>query len=334
MEKQTITIYDVAREAKVSMATVSRVVNGNANVKQETKEKVEAVIERLGYRPNAVARGLASRRTTTIGVVIPDVTDHYFAELARGIDDVAAMYHYQIILANSDESDTKELQVLENLLSKQVDGIIFMGNLIDDDIRKEFAKADVPIVLAGSVDDVTDQPSVNIDYTSAIGEATTKLLKNGHKHVAFVTGSLDHGINREYKLKGYMNALAVAGVDYDESLVIQGDYDYQSGYQMAEMVRDAKATAAVVVNDEMAAGLLNAMTDAGVKMPEDFELITNNNSKLAVMTRPQMSSITQPIYDLGAVAMRMLTKLMNREELAVKNIILPHGYVDRDSTKQ
>ncbi|MGL5300885.1 MAG: catabolite control protein A [Weissella confusa] len=334
MEKQTITIYDVAREAKVSMATVSRVVNGNANVKQETKEKVEAVIERLGYRPNAVARGLASRRTTTIGVVIPDVTDHYFAELARGIDDVAAMYHYQIILANSDESDTKELQVLENLLSKQVDGIIFMGNLIDDDIRKEFAKADVPIVLAGSVDDVTDQPSVNIDYTSAIGEATTKLLKNGHKSVAFVTGSLDHGINREYKLKGYMNALAVAGVDYDESLVIQGDYDYQSGYQMAEMVRDAKATAAVVVNDEMAAGLLNAMTDAGVKMPEDFELITNNNSKLAVMTRPQMSSITQPIYDLGAVAMRMLTKLMNREELAVKNIILPHGYVDRDSTKQ
>ena len=334
MEKQTITIYDVAREAKVSMATVSRVVNGNANVKQETKEKVEAVIEQLGYRPNAVARGLASRRTTTIGVVIPDVTDHYFAELARGIDDVAAMYHYQIILANSDESDTKELQVLENLLSKQVDGIIFMGNLIDDEIRKEFAKADVPIVLAGSVDYVTDQPSVNIDYTSAIGEATTKLLKNGHKRVTFVTGSLDHGINREYKLKGYMNALAVAGVDYDESLVIQGDYDYQSGYQMAEMVRDAKATAAVVVNDEMAAGLLNAMTDAGVKMPEDFELITNNNSKLAVMTRPQMSSITQPIYDLGAVAMRMLTKLMNHEELAVKNIILPHGYVDRDSTKQ
>ena len=333
MEKQTITIYDVAREAKVSMATVSRVVNGNANVKQETKEKVEAVIERLGYRPNAVARGLASRRTTTIGVVIPDVTDHYFAELARGIDDVAAMYHYQIILANSDESDTKELQVLENLLSKQVDGIVFMGNLIDDGIRKEFARADVPIVLAGSVDHVSEQPSVNIDYTTAIGEATTKLLKNGHKRVAFVTGSLDHSINREFKLKGYMNALAVAGVDYDESLVLQGDYDYQSGYQIAALVQDAKATAAVVVNDEMAAGLLNGLTDAGVNVPDDFELITNNNSKIAVMTRPQMSSITQPIYDLGAVAMRMLTKLMNHEELAVKNIILLHGYIDRDSTK-
>ena len=130
-----------------------------------------------------------------------------------------------------------------------------------------------------------------------------------------------------------MNALAVAGVDYDESLVLQGDYDYQSGYQIAALVQDAKATAAVVVNDEMAAGLLNGLTDAGVNVPDDFELITNNNSKIAVMTRPQMSSITQPIYDLGAVAMRMLTKLMNHEELAVKNIILPHGYIDRDSTK-
>ena len=120
MDKQMVTIYDAAREAKVSMATVSRVVNGNANVKAETKEKVNAVIAKLGYRPNAVARGLASRRTTTIGVVIPDVTNHYFAELARGIDDVAAMYHYQIILANSDKSDTKEVQVMEKLLGKQI----------------------------------------------------------------------------------------------------------------------------------------------------------------------------------------------------------------------
>lgn len=333
MEKQAITIYDVAREAKVSMATVSRVVNDNANVKQETKEKVEAVIARLGYRPNAVARGLASRRTTTIGVVIPDVTDHYFAELARGIDDVAQMYHYQIILANSDESNAKEIQVVENLLSKQVDGMIFMGNLIDDDIREEFNKTDVPVVLAGSVDKKGQQPSVNIDFISAIGEATTRLLKAGHERIALVSGSMDHDINSDYKLVGYMNALAVAGVDYDESLVFTGGYDYQSGYQLATMIKEAGATSAIVVNDEMAAGVLNGLTDAGVSVPDEFELITNNNSKIAMITRPQLSSITQPIYDLGAVAMRMLTKLMNHEELTVKNIILPHGYIARDSTK-
>lgn len=333
MDKQTVTIYDVAREAKVSMATVSRVVNGNANVKAETKEKVNAVIAKLGYRPNAVARGLASRRTTTIGVVIPDVTNHYFAELARGIDDVAAMYHYQIILANSDESNTKEIQVMENLLGKQVDGIVFMGNILNDDIRDEFKKADVPVVLAGLLDEYEEQPSVNIEYRSAMSDATTRLLQAGHTKIAFVTGDLDHYMNKAHKLLGYQDALATYDVAYDEKLVFQGTYDYQSGYQLAQEIKDSEATAAIVANDEMAAGVINGLTDAGVNVPDDFEIITGNDSKVAVITRPQLSSITQPIYDIGAVAMRMLTKLMNHEELAVNNIVLPHGYVDRGSTK-
>ena len=334
MDKQTVTIYDVAREAKVSMATVSRVVNGNANVKSETKDKVKAVIERLGYRPNAVARGLASRRTTTIGVVIPDVTNHYFAELARGIDDVAAMYHYQIILANSDESNTKEVQVMENLLGKQVDGIIFMGNIVNDVIRDEFKKADVPVVLAGLLDEHEEQPSVNIAYRAAMNDATTRLLKAGHKNIAFITGDLNHYMNKAHRLLGYQDALATYGMPYDEQLVFQGNYDYQSGYELATAVKASNATAAVVSNDEMAAGLLNGLTDAGVNVPDDFEMITSNDSKLTVITRPQLSSITQPIYDIGAVAMRMLTKLMNREELAINDIILPHGYIDRESTKK
>ncbi|MDR3190307.1 MAG: catabolite control protein A [Lactobacillaceae bacterium] len=333
MEKQTITIYDVAREAKVSMATVSRVVNGNSNVKQETKEKVEAVINDLGYRPNAVARGLASRKTTTIGVILPDVTDHYFAELARGIDDVAQMYHYQIILANSDESKDKELQVLDNLLGKQVDGIIFMGNMINEKVRTEFDRADVPIVLAGSVDPTEKQYSVNIDYRKATAEATAQLLENGNERVALIMGPAEQAINSEYKLKGYQDAYNAHSKPVDEALIFSTDYDYQSGYQIADLVLAAKATAAVVVDDDVAAGLLNALVDSGVKVPTDFEIITNNNSRLTVMTRPQLSSITQPIYDLGAVSMRMLTKLMNLEEPDVSNIILPHGYVDRDTTQ-
>ena len=152
MEKQTITIYDVAREAAVSMATVSRVVNGNPNVKPATRKKVLEVIDRLDYRPNAVARGLASKKTTTVGVNIPDVTNVYFSSLARGIDDVASMYKYNIILANSDGNPQKEAQVLNTLLAKQVDGIIFMGNNLTDELRAQFARAKTPIVLAGSVD--------------------------------------------------------------------------------------------------------------------------------------------------------------------------------------
>ena len=124
---ETITIYDVAREAGVSMATVSRVVNGNKNVKENTRKKVLEVIDRLDYRPNAVARGLASKKTTTVGVVIPNIANSYFATLAKGIDDIASMYKYNIVLASSDENDDHEVAVINSLFAKQVDGIIFMG---------------------------------------------------------------------------------------------------------------------------------------------------------------------------------------------------------------
>lgn len=185
MEKQTITIYDVAREANVSMATVSRVVNGNPNVKPATRKKVLEVIDRLDYRPNAVARGLASKKTTTVGVLIPDVSNMFFASLARGIDDVATMYKYNIILANSDGNDQKEVNVLNNLLAKQVDGVIFMGHHITDEIRGEFSRSKTPVVLAGSIDPDEQVGSVNIDYASATKDATDLLAKNGNKKNCF-----------------------------------------------------------------------------------------------------------------------------------------------------
>lgn len=331
MEKQAVTIYDVAREAGVSMATVSRVVNGNTNVRSETKEKVESVIEQLNYRPNAVARGLASRKSTTVGIVIPDVTNVYFSELSRGIDDVARMYNYQIILANSEEKNAAE--VVESLLSKQVDGILYMGNIIDDRLRDQLEKSNVPVVLSGSVDVENQNPSVNIDYISAVQEITDKLIASGHKKISFVSGPLDQTINTEFKLKGYKNALQNAGIKFDESLIFAGEYEYQSGYQLGDEIRQSGATASVVVDDEMAAGVLNFMTDNGVKIPEDFEVVTVNNSHITLLTRPQLSSVIQPIYDIGAVSMRMLTKLMNNEELETPEILLAHGYVKRESTK-
>ncbi|MGQ0452835.1 LacI family DNA-binding transcriptional regulator, partial [Bacillus sp. SS-TM] len=143
-----VTIYDVAREANVSMATVSRVVNGNPNVKPTTRKKVLEAIDRLGYRPNAVARGLASKKTTTVGVIIPDISNTFYAELARGIEDIATMYKYNIILSNSDQNKEKEFHLLNTMLGKQVDGIVFMGEDITDIHIEEFKKSPVPIVLS------------------------------------------------------------------------------------------------------------------------------------------------------------------------------------------
>lgn len=333
MEKQTVTIYDVAREAAVSMATVSRVVNGNPNVKPATRKKVLDVIDRLDYRPNAVARGLASKKTTTIGVIIPDVTNAYFAELALGIDDIASMYKYNIILANSDENGNKELQVVNTLLAKQVDGLIFMGNQMGEDLKHEFERAAMPVVIAGSVDVKQDLPSVSIDYIAATKEAVANLLKRGSSKVALVTGPMTQSINSDYRLKGYRQAIEEAGKQFDDRFVFETNNSYNTGYELAEKIRASGVTAAFVGDDELAAGLLNGLTDHGVKVPEQFEITTANDTKYTEITRPKMSSVTQPLYDIGAVAMRLLTKLMNNEEVDERNVILPYGLIKRDSTR-
>ncbi|MFV0561246.1 MAG: catabolite control protein A [Enterococcus sp.] len=332
MEKQTITIYDVAREANVSMATVSRVVNGNPNVKPATRKKVLEVIDRLDYRPNAVARGLASKKTTTVGVIIPDVSNAFFASLARGIDDVATMYKYNIILANSDGNDQKEVNVLNNLLAKQVDGVIFMGHHITDEIRGEFSRSKTPVVLAGSIDPDEQVGSVNIDYTSAVKDAVTTLAKHNEK-IAFVSGALIDPINGQSRLKGYKEALKENNLTYNEGLVFEASYNFKDGLALVDRILNSGATAVFVSDDELAIGILDGMIDKGINVPEDFEIITSNNSLLTEVARPRLTSITQPLYDIGAVSMRLLTKMMNKEDVDEKTITLPYGIEEKGSTK-
>ncbi|WP_442595529.1 catabolite control protein A [Neobacillus sp. D3-1R] len=330
-----VTIYDVAREANVSMATVSRVVNGNPNVKPATRKKVNDVIERLGYRPNAVARGLASKKTTTVGVIIPDISSIFFAELARGIEDIATMYKYNIILSNSDQNKDKELHLLNTMLGKQVDGIVFMGGNITSEHVDEFEKSPVPIVLAGSIEESGKIPSVNIDYEQGTYDAVIEFVERGHKQIAFVTGPLHEPINGEKKLMGYKRALEQAEIPYREDFVVEGDYTYDSGIEAFEklMENNEKPTAIFVGTDEMALGVIHGAEDKGYEIPKDFEVISSDNTRLALMVRPQLTSVVQPLYDIGAVAMRLLTKYMNKETVDDSIVVLPHRIEHRQSTR-
>ncbi|WP_318507976.1 catabolite control protein A [Bacillus sp. T3] len=331
-----ITIYDVAREASVSMATVSRVVNGNPNVKPATRKKVLEVIERLGYRPNAVARGLASKKTTTVGVIIPDISSTFFADLARGIEDIATMYKYNIILSNSDQNIDKELHLINTMLGKQVDGIVFMSGNVTNQHVEEFEKSPVPIVLAGSIEETGKLPSVNIDYEQAAYDVTKSFIDKGHTHIAFVIGPLHEPINSVKKLAGYKRALAEAGIEYLEDLVVEGDDTYDSGIEAIDklMEADTKPTAIFVGQDEMALGVVHGAEDKGYSIPEDFEIISSDNTRLTLMVRPQLTTVVQPLYDIGAVAMRLLTKLMNQEKMNETIIVLPHRIEERDSTRK
>ncbi|RFB17832.1 catabolite control protein A [Bacillus sp. HNG] len=330
-----VTIYDVAREANVSMATVSRVVNGNPNVKPTTRKKVQEAIDRLGYRPNAVARGLASKKTTTVGVIIPDISNIFYSELARGIEDIATMYKYNIILSNSDQNKDKEFHLLNTMLGKQVDGIVFMSGNITEEHVQEFEKSPVPIVLAASVESTNSVPAVTIDVEQASYDAVTELTKRGHKKIAFISGLLNEPINGEKKLAGYKRAIEDAGLSYNEEFVIEGDYTYDSGIEGFEKIHELadKPTAVFVGSDEMALGVIHSAQDLGYSIPDDLEVIGFDNTRLAVMVRPQLTSVVQPMYDIGAVAMRLLTKFMNKENVEEQIVILPHRIEFRKSTK-
>src|SRR5699024_1037645 len=155
-----------------TMETVTRVNNGNPDVKTTNRKKVLRTIEELGYRPNAVARALATKKTTTVGAIMPDISSSFFSELDRGIEDIASMYNYNIILSSSDQNKEKEVQLINTMLKKQVDGVLFMGGEITDEHIRQFTSARVPVVLAATQDENHELPSVNIDYAQAAYEAT------------------------------------------------------------------------------------------------------------------------------------------------------------------
>lgn len=330
MAKKTVTIYDVANEAGVSMATVSRVVNRNKNVKPETSKKVQEVIERLNYRPNEIARGLASSRTTTIGVMIPNMTDFYYSTLALGIDDIASMYDYNVILENSRKDSESEASVLNSLLSKQVDGVIYMGLEFDDDIRQRFNQSHTPVVLAGSIDPKNEFPSVNIDYRESTKKASLNLLSK-HEKVALVLSNQSAPDGRQ-RLEGYKEAFDEVVKNYDPSFVYEVEDDYAAAYQFAEELIESGIEAVLTSSDEVGVGIMNRAVELGKSIPDSFEIITSHNTKITEMVRPTLSSIVEPTYDVGAVSMRLLTKLMDEEEIEEKEVILPHNLVHRGTS--
>lgn len=329
MHKQEVTIYDVAREAKVSMATVSRVVNGNSNVRKETRERVEEVIKRLHYQPNAVAQGLASKKTTTVGLIVPELTNLYFAELSKGIDDIALLYKYNIIITSIENRLMKEEQVIQGLLNKQVDGVIYMSNRLTDEAVEAFKRTSTPVVLAGTKDSRTDIPSVTIDYKKAGTEALNLLLNDGKKNLALVVGDAEAVVNKEHRIPAYKEFVA------DHNLperIYTGISDYSDGYNLYSKLMKDGVDGVLVTGDSSSVGILNSAIDAGAKVPEDFEIITASATQISSVVRPALTTVKQPLYDIGAVAMRMLTKLMNNEEVEEVNIELPYELVKKQST--
>ena len=309
----TITIYDVAKEAKVSMATVSRVVNNNPNVKEDTRLRVQEVIKKLRYTPNAVARGLASKKTTTIGIVLPDIADLFSAEVVSGIESVANMYKYNIILANSCDDKEIEKNIFASFVSKQVDGIIYLGHSLSESSKNYLKDIKIPVVLAGNLGNDSEFYAVNIDYEKAAYDVTKEFLEKGSKNISLVIDRYESQKTQRI-IKGYKEALASENVEFKPQYIIDGYRTYKESNRLYRTITNAEADVVITMFDEVALAIMHQALDTGMNIPGEIEIISLENTKLLDMTRPKISSIFQPIFDIGAVSMRILTKIIDIEK--------------------
>lgn len=317
-----ITIYDVAGAAKVSVATVSRVMNKPEKVGEKTKEKVLETIKRLGYKPNAIARSLASRKSTTIGIIVSDISRASVSQMIRGIIDAAKQNNYTIKLFSIDDNIIEFSRVI---LAERVDGVI----LIDDELsssdmtqlKELFESANTPLILSNVFSDL-DIPSVNIDFELASYELTRKMIEKGRRNIYFFT-TLNHYGSNELKERGYLKAIKEANLA-PNVYKTSGDCKINSEH-FERLLDENKIDGVIAVRDSIAVSFLNMAQVKGFTVPADIEVAGLQNTKYAVLSRPALTCIDIPVYDLGLEAMKLLTKYMKSEPVEDRNIILSHS---------
>jgi LacI family transcriptional regulator, repressor for deo operon, udp, cdd, tsx, nupC, and nupG len=324
-------IKDVAKLANVSTATVSRVLRNAGNVTEETKRRVLEAIEALNYQPNVLGRYLRRMETETVLVIVPDITNPFFSKVLRGIEAVALERGYQVLLGDTQNDVQLEEQYLNVLPQKQVDGMIFLTARTRKELMEEMSRQ-FPIVLACEYLEGTDIPTVSIDNISSARKATEHLIGLGHRRIAHLTGPMDVILSRD-RLRGYYQALAQHDIDVDAALVQEGDFSFESGYNVTLklLALEKPPTAIFAANDAMAIGAIKAVRHRGGRVPEDVAVVGFDDIQMASIFEPGVTTIAQPMFDIGKQAMKLLLQLIDGEEVDRRQFVLPDRLVIRES---
>ncbi|MFH2115887.1 MAG: substrate-binding domain-containing protein [Spirochaetota bacterium] len=322
------TIKDVARQAGVSVATVSRILNGLHGFSPETRERVQTVIAELGYRPNAVARGLVNQATGIIGVLLPCVTDKFATLLLQGIEDGARERGYSVIVCNTESNGKRTMEYLRVLEEQRVDGIVFASEWITDDYGRELLGMKIPVVLTATMSMKFPFPYVKVDDLLAAYSATRYLIDMGHRNIAFLSGSPSDRIAGTPRIEGWKQAMEEAGIPVEERMLAYGDFHFASGIDGAESLSRSypEATAIFAASDEMALGVLSWAYRKGVSIPSALSVLGYDDTLAAEMAIPPLSSVRQPIYEMGRTAAELLF-----QGDAGRSIVMPFGITERET---
>jgi LacI family transcriptional regulator len=326
------TVLDVAKRAGVAPITVSRVINNSGYISKKTREQVEAAIQELGYVPNTLARGLRSKQTRTLALVVTDITNPYFTLMARGVEDVAGANNYTVIYCNTDESETKEEKYANMLAQRQVDGVLLVPACGNAKTIKFLKANNVSVVVLDRYVPDVEVDFIRSDSENGACQLTNLLINLGHEWIAIITGPVNVSTATD-RVTGYRQALSKAGLAENE-LVYYGTFNQQSGYELTKraMSQSPRPSAILAANNFILLGVIKALNEMQLNVPEDISVVGFDDFPESMLVKPFFTAIVQPAYETGRLATELLLKRISGEVSGkYENIFLPTEMVERES---
>ncbi|HEX7056694.1 MAG TPA: LacI family DNA-binding transcriptional regulator [Bacilli bacterium] len=327
------TIYDVAKEAGVSIATVSNAINGKGKISKKRREQIFKIMERLQYQPSMIASALTGKKTFSLGLLIPDISNPFFAEIARAIEDQAHHSGYSVIICSTDNEEERVERYISLLLQKSVDCIIIGTGIENIDTLIQLQNKSIPIaMIAREVSSLSVHTVVTDDFVGGT-LAAQHFLTHGHRNLAVLSENLKVSSSRE-RIRGFKTALLEGGVAFDDSCVVECDHKIEDGRRgMLELLSNKKhPTAVFCCNDLLAIGALQAIKEKGLRVPEDISIIGFDNTILASVTDPPLTTVAQPMEHMAKLAFNLLIQDLENTESIKQRIVLRPELIVRQST--
>ncbi|MEX0297744.1 MAG: LacI family DNA-binding transcriptional regulator [Kordiimonas sp.] len=330
------TIREVSKEAGVSRATVTRVLQTPEKVASKTRERVQAAIKKLDYRPNMLSQTFRNKRSNTIVVMVPNIANPLFAKIISGIETVTQKHGYNLLLGDTHNSSELEAHYINLVETQLAAGVLQLSSysMRNSPLPNPNIKA---VGIAGTDNTCgAEFPTVRIDSVEAAKTAVNYLINQGHKRIAVITGPKDNS-NTEQRLEGYRTSLGSAGIAIDTDIIFEGDFRLASGQSaVTRMLKQTSElpTAIFCMNDEMAIGAINGLSSAGLTVPEDMSVIGFDDIDFAAFVTPQLTTIAQPANEMGQRGATLLIQMIEEQSPSDQDIVLPFEFVVRNSVSK
>lgn len=328
-----VTIKDIAKAAGVSPSTVSRALNDSPLISAATKERIKRLAQELGYERNELARGLVKGSFGALGLIVPDIANPFFAEITKGVEEAARKRGFGVLLCTTQGEEAREEEYLRLLRRKRVDGLIIASVTLDDPHLRELQGSKIPFVLVSRLSRRVEAPYVVVDDKKGGRLAVEHLVDLGHEKIAFIGGPANVHSSRE-RMEAYKEVLKERGLPYDPGWVVFASFSQEAGREAARSLLSGgkRPTAIFAANDLIALGVMEAAEELGLRIPEDLSLVGYNNISYAALPRIQLTTVAQPTYEMGRIAVEYLLSVCSGKTKEKLRCVLPPRLVVRKTT--